>query len=298
MRIAVAFAFFAFLFLRAALPSEALEPTYKNEFHHSYGLSRSGSVTISDADGTVRVVGWRKNVVQLDAYECAPTQEELKSLTIVVNSAPSTLTVKTLFPRSSEGWSSWVRLLGGSTRCNQRPEVNYVIHVPDLAQVTLSSAAADLTVTGPIGSLRAHSASGDVSVTDVSGISVETQSGDVTLQGVRGVISVMTASGDTTFNDAKADITVHTSSGAVGLYRVSGKAAVNTASGDIIARAFAGIARINSASGDVSMTLVRAGDVALDANTVSGDLSCDVPRRAGGPIRVDTVSGDISVNWI
>lgn len=298
MRTAVAFAFFVFLFLRGTLPGEALGPTYKNEFHHSYGLSNGGAVTISDVEGTIRVIGWQRNVVQVDAYECAPTQEELKHLTIVVNNAPSALTVKTLFPQSNEGWSSWVRLLGVSTWCNQRPEVNYVVHAPDHAKVTLSSAAADLTVTGPIGSLRAHSASGDVSVTDVSGIDVETQSGDVSLQGVRGVISVTTASGDTTFNDAKADISVHTSSGAVGLYRVSGKAVVNTSSGDITARAFGGIARLSSASGEVSMTLIRTSNAALDASTVSGDVDSDVPRRVGAPIRVNTVSGDISVNWI
>ncbi len=298
MRTAVVFAFFAFILLSSAAASEAAGPTYREESHHSYALSGSGTVTINDVEGTIRVIGWNKNVAQVDAFKCAPTPDDLKNLTVVINSAPSSLKVNSIFPPSHEEWFSWTRLLGVSTRCNQGPEIDYVVHVPDHARVALTSASADSTVIGPIGSLRAGSASGNVSVTGASDITIETQSGDVTLSQVRGVMAVTTSSGETTFNDAKGDITVNAASGAVGLYRVSGKAVVNTSSGDITARSFGGLARLNSNSGDVSVTLVRGGNVTLSADTVSGDLSCDVPRRERAPIQVHTISGDIAVNWI
>ena len=298
MNVAVALAFSAFIVVTGVAAARAAGPTFKAEFHHSYPLSAAGTVTIDNARGSIRVIGWEKNVAQVDARECAPTAEALKNLTIVVNSMPAAMLVKTLFPPKDEGWFSWVRLLGVSTWCNQEPEVNYIVHIPRRARVTLTSASADISVTGPVGSLRVESASGDVSAADMGDIAVDTESGDVTLAQVRGVIVVTTTSGDTTFNDAQGDIKVNATSGVVGLYRVSGKAVVSTTSGDITARAFGGIARLNSVSGDVSMTLSRGAGVALSVSTMSGELSFDVPQHAGAPIQVHTISGDISVHFL
>lgn len=296
MKAAAALAFFAFIALTGVAAARAAGPTFKAEFHHSYQLSAAGTVTIDNPRGSIRVIGWEKDVARVDARECAPTAEALRNLTIIVNSTPAALSVKTLYPPEEEGWFSWVRLLGVSTWCDQKPEVNYTVHLPRRARVTLTSASADIAVAGPIGSLRLATASGDVSATDTGDVTVDTESGNVTLARVRGVVVVTTTSGDVEFNEAQGDIKVNATSGVVGLYRVSGKAVVSTTSGDITARAFAGIARLNSDSGDVSMTLNRGAGVALSVSTVSGELSCDVPQHVGAPIQVNTVSGDISVH--
>jgi hypothetical protein len=298
MKVFSACAACAFLVVSGAFAAQAAGPIYRAEFHHSYPLSSNGTFAINDVEGTIRIIGWEKNSAQLDAEKCAPTSDDLARLTISVDSKPDAVKVDTVFPPADQGWFSWTRLLGWSTYCNQRPEVNYVVHVPKHARVSLTSANADMTVVGPVGALRVDSASGDFSATDVGDATVDIQSGSVTFTRARGVLEVTTASGDVMFNDASGDVNVNSTSGEVQLYRVSGKAVVNTTSGDITARAFAGIARLSSTSGDVSMTLSRAANVALDASTISGEVSSDVPMHTKAPIVVRTTSGDITVHSI
>ena len=270
----------------------------RSEFHHLYPLSPTGSFAINDERGSIRIIGWERNAVQVDARECAPTADELRDLTISVASHPNAISVQTIYPPRSGGPFSWVRLLGWSTWCNERPEVDYIVHVPQRAALKLASVSADMTVTGPVGSLGVDTTSGDLSATDVRDVSTMSESGDVTITRGRGTFSDTTVSGDLLFNDAAGDITINSTSGEVRLYSVSGKAVVTTTSGDITARSFSGIARLDSTSGDVSLTLVRGKGIALSASTVSGDIHSDVPMRSGAPVDVRTISGDIVVRSI
>lgn len=295
MRFARAFVLGAIIGVCGATVARAAEAPARAEFHHSYPLSATGTLRIDDARGSIRVIGWDRNSAQVDAVECAPTAADLKSLTISVDSKPNAVNVQTVFPPISEGWLSWVRLLGWSTWCNERPEVDYIVHVPARARVALTGASADMSVAGPIGPLKVDTASGDLSATDVGDVTVNSQSGTVTLTRARGTFALTTTSGDVLFNEASGDVTVSSTSGEIRLFSVSGKAVVTTTSGDITARSFSGVARLSSTSGDVSMTLARRSGVALSAGTVSGEIQSDIPLRTRAPIDVRTISGDISV---
>ena len=135
--------------------------------------------------------------------------------------------------------------------------------------------------------INVKSASGDLTAREAGdGVSVQTASGDVDIDIVRGPVNVNSASGDVTIGEAYDNVNVSTVSG-------------DQDHGAVMR----GTVSAHSVSGDVSIGVRRGSKVFLDCNTVSGDtqseleLSGDVPTGDGPlvEIRAKTVSGDISI---
>ena len=144
-------------------------------------------------------------------------------------------------------------------------------------------------------------------------VTVETASGDVATDGLRGDQRVRTASGDVRFEAVSGDLAAETVSGDI-VVRIEGSAglAVKTVSGDVsIEGGRVERLRLTTTSGDVRLTsdLSRgphaiasvSGDVILLSNnalritavTLTGDLSTDLPHTSqGGPGRRSIVIGD------
>jgi hypothetical protein len=142
---------------------------------------------------------------------------------------------------------------------------------------------------------------------------VDTASGDVATDRLRGDQRIRTASGDVRLEAASGDLATETVSGDV-VVRIEGSAglAVKTVSGDVsIEGGRVERLRLTTTSGDVRLTsdLSRgphaiasvSGDVMLLSNnalritavTLTGDLSTDLPHTSqGGPGRRSIVIGD------
>ncbi len=298
MRIPAGFALGAFLSLYAAVQAQAASSPAQTEFHHAYPLTATGSVSVDNEAGSIKILSWGKNTVQVDAKACAPTSEDLNNLKIDVSNGSDSVRVKTTFPRLTHKTFSWNWLFDSSRVCEHDASVDYTIHVPNQARVTLSTASADIDVAGPIGSLSVSTASGDLNASAIANLSANAESGDMTLSQIGGLAKVTTASGDVTCNNCSGDFSVFTASGRVRLDHTRGKVQVTTTSGDIEARAFGGLAHLTSTSGDISVTLVRAAGMALSARTVTGDINSDVPLRSVAPVNLRTVSGDIEARFL
>jgi hypothetical protein len=286
----------ALILVSGVAAARAADSPARGEFHHTYPLASNGAISIDDDRGSVRVIAWDKNSVQIDATDCAPTQSALDHLTISVDSKRDSLDVHTVFPPTDTGLGSFWHLLGmHNGSCDDIAQVDYVIQVPAKARLDITTASADVEVDRVVGALRVQTSSGDVNAVSGGNATIGTTSGDLTVTRARGTFAITSTSGNVLFNDVSGDLTVDSTSGDVGLYRVSGKVVVVTTSGDITARSFSGLARLNSTSGDVSMTLVRGNGVAFSGSTQSGDIESDVPQRSNAPVMVHTMSGDISV---
>jgi hypothetical protein len=279
-----------------AKADSASAPSAANEAY-SYTLSPGGSVSLDDARGSIDVVAWDKNVVQIEADKCADNGADLDATRIEISTKSDEVNINTVFPQSSGNVFSWLTHLGHSKGCSA-PEVDYVVHLPHDARVTLRSASADIDVSGPLVQISAQSASGALSIKDVSTASVSSDSGDVSLEQAHGSLAVSTQSGSIVVNNASGDIVAKSESGDIGLYEFAGKSVVTTMSGDITLRSFTGVTRIVSMSGDVSMTIVHGKGMTVSAQTTSGDIYSDLPQQAHAPIEIHTVSGDISVRSI
>lgn len=116
----------------------------------------------------------------------------------------------------------------------------------------------------------------EVDMPHSAAVRLETVSGDVTADGLRGEQRYTTVSGDLFVSDG------------------GGSLRVNTVSGDVTVRADRPLSlRSDAVSGDLSLAAPRIDG--LRAHAVSGDVEVEGELALGGEFRAETVSGDVTV---
>jgi DUF4097 and DUF4098 domain-containing protein YvlB len=179
------------------------------------------------------------------------------------------------------------------------------IACPDGSSLKARAGSADVEATITLKDADIATASGDVSLRDVTGdLSVKTASGDVDAGDVGGRVSANSASGDISIRSADGDAHANTASGDVTIESANRDVRANSASGDLSFEAVSrGDVVVNSASGDVHIGIRRGSRAYLDCSTVSGDThsELDVSGESSGDgpmvnVKARTVSGDIRIS--
>lgn len=137
----------------------------REEFHKTYPIAAGGSVSVNNVNGTVKIVTWNRNEVDVTAVKTANTESGLKNCTIDVFATSNRVEVKTKYD------SSWFNKNGAS--------VEYTISVPkgtriDKAEtvngdVNISDTGAEVRASTVNGSVHAYGASGDLKISTVNG---------------------------------------------------------------------------------------------------------------------------------
>jgi hypothetical protein len=185
------------------------------------------------------------------------------------------------------------------------PSVGVRIHCPEDTDLDCATASADVAATGRLGKVELKTASGDIAVEQVTGLRVQSASGDVRAATVDGEARVQTVSGD---------VRLGTVTGPVSATLVSGDFAIEDAHTDLSAKTVSGDQRIDairegqisvqSVSGDVRVGVRRGTRLRIDANSTSGDVSSeldvkDTPSEGSSGtearLAAKTVSGDIEI---
>ena len=201
------------------------------------------------------------------------------------------------------------------------------VRVPCDTELEVLTASACVAAHGRYRTARVRSASGGISLDEITGsASVRTANGDVEVGIVGDLADIETASGDVRVGVTSAGGKIATASGQVDLGRAERPTRVHTASGDVrlkdalqgatiktasgdqrIDRAAAGDYVLQAVSGDIAVAVVPGSLVRFDAGSVSGRVASDIEvqsdRPVGGAsvdvvelsIQAKTVSGDISV---
>jgi DUF4097 and DUF4098 domain-containing protein YvlB len=244
----------------------------------------SGDVTVTAVDQPVAVVA-------VSPEDDSAASHEAVAQTIV-SFENNRLRVETP-PTPGGGWLSF-----------RRARVRVSLSLPVDSTLTTRLGSADLRTDGRLGTVNAHTGSGDVFVAETSGdLSAESGSGDVRCGRIGGLLRAHTASGDITANEVVGESVVDAASGDVALLTARGSLRAKTASGDIrIGALYGHDARIDAASGDVTVGVPAGTSVWLDLASLSGSTRNDLTPTGepeGGPalsLRVHTMSGDIRVH--
>ncbi len=196
--------------------------------------------------------------------------------------------------RDSEWWNSIFSLLNRRSRLE--------IYIPEAynKKLTVNTVSGDLDLAGDwtLSELRVKLTSGDISVAGPTfeTAHIETVSGDIQAEGVRGPHEILSTSGDIELSSAGGASTLQTVSGDVyGRYaEITADSKINTTSGDIEIELGGKMPNLlaKSTSGDVSFAWnkhelqdgrfqvdERDTEWLLELNSVSGDI--DVQRIAG-----------------
>lgn len=171
--------------------------------------------------------------------------------------------------------------------------VEYEITVPPNFGADVETWAGDIEVEGPVRTLRAVTAGGNIQAGDVGGETlVKTMGGSITLGNSAGPVQAQTAGGDIQVGDVRGSATLETRGGEIVAGRVEGPVRAITAGGDI---------QITGASGDVfaqtaggGITVGEAGG-RVQAETAGGRIYV---RSAAGGVEAQTAGGEIALEQI
>lgn len=187
----------------------------------------------------------------------------------------------------------------------REPLVKVEVRVPHDSSLAFTTASADVRGDGRFAEVRGKTASGDVTVGDADTVRIESASGDLRIDEVRGAGGLKSASGDIKLGHVAGPLDASVVSGDLQVAAIDNGATVQAVSGDIDLTAVAqGDVEVRSVSGDVSVGVRQGARVRVDVSTVSGHLRSEVELDAvpgegdDGPlvsVSGRTVSGDLRI---
>src|SRR5581483_980721 len=230
------------------------------EFHQRYDLTPGAIVSVRNISGRITIKGWRNNYADVYAIKRSRrgSADELSRVHIDVTNSPSRLDIRTTYDRG-----------------RGNVEVEYTISVP--MSVNLDSA---------------HSTSGDVSVTEISGYAIAgSTSGAIEVRDIGDYAKAESTSGDIEVSGIKGNITASSTSGNVHV-RDGGASRIGSNSGDLTISNINGSADIHTHSGEVSAGQIRGN---FTAGTSSGNIRAD---DVTGNVRLESISGEVTAQKV
>jgi DUF4097 and DUF4098 domain-containing protein YvlB len=275
----------------------------QQDFHYSYALQPGGHLDVETRNGSVSIVGWDRNSIDVSGTKYAPDDTALKDVHIKVDVAGNSASITTESPRGDWGHYG----------------ANYTIHLPSNTTVS-----------------RAKSTNGAVTAEDLSaGGSLISTNGRISLQRDAGNFDVRTTNGSIDFGDCSGLERAETTNGSVHAILKTGAFDVRTTNGSIDLTVsnpqrdqelrasttngrihvaldqFAGNPiRVETTHGGITLRLPHDTDARLDARTSLSRVSSEIPITTeesekhtlrgqlgkGGPmISVATTTGPIQI---
>jgi hypothetical protein len=280
---------------------QALAETPINLRHDASGKAH---VSISNVAGTVSVIGWDRNEVQVSGQLGDGTKP------LMITGSNDDLSIK-IEPQGGSGLLNW------SSDRKMSPST-LELHVPKAASLDISVVSAPLVVDGlDGGAITVSSVSGRARISaHTPSLKVDSVSGNIELAGHADAASLQTVSGDILAPTLGSDVRLETISGHIqadgGPWK---KLTLSTVSGDAQLTgsiAVDGNLGIDSMSGNVQLQLPSTISGTLHASSFSGDLRSDfgTPEKAehgpgssldvhlgsgSGKINIETFSGDLRI---
>ncbi len=230
---------------------------FAEDIKQTVDASADGRVDVSNIAGSVTVVGWDRNAVEVTGTLGRNVEK------LVVKRDGRRVKIKVKVPqRGGRGIDSKLR-----------------IRVPQGSSLDIGTVSADIDVSMIAGEQNLHTVSGDMSVEHAGAdVSAESVSGDVAVSG----------------SNAEGELRVASVSGNVSLSRVSGDIEIESVSGDVsVDEGIFARARLESVSGDIEFRGKLHEDGKLRIETVNGDVDMDFDAEVSAEFNLDTFNGKI-----
>jgi len=217
-----------------------------------------GLVRIKNARGDVKIVGWHKNLIEVEGS----LDDLAKKLVFRVDGNKAVIEVK--MPRRNVNWGDGSEL---------------EIRVPAGSRIDASGVSSEFEVYGILGGVR-----------------IKTVSGDAKVKNLSGRIIIGSVSGDISIDETSGDLRISTISGKVDVDEHIGDVFVESISGDMdMELAQVSALRAQSVSGEIDINIDSIVQAGLDIGTVSGDVNLDLPRDLNARIVLSVgMGGDIN----
>jgi hypothetical protein len=239
---------------------------YREDFHFSYPLSAGGHIDLDGFNGAVEIIGWDKDVVEIDGTKYASSKERMEQIKVDISPSADSVSIRTVRPFDRFGNAG----------------VKYSLHVPK--RVELSNI---VTSNGPM------------RVENIEGRSrLKTSNGTIRATALHGSLDAQTSNGGVDLSDVTGDTSIRTSNGSVHADVKKGNFEAHTSNGSITARlleADSRPVRLESSNGHIELTMDAAREV--HADTSNSSITVRMPGSIGASVRAHTSNASISSDF-
>lgn len=257
---------------------------FTENFSYNYPLKSGGRVSIETMNGSVEVIGWDKESVEITGTKFASTEDLLRALKIDIQQSANAISIRTVRPSGSRGG------LGAK----------YRLRVPHRIEIE-----------------RLNSSNGHVEARDIEGPArIRTSNAGVRIANTKGQLEVETSNGSIEVNDHTGAITGQTSNARVTVDLNNPEQGrpirLQSSNGGINLklRSFNGNSvRLSTSNASINLSLPDGAGAQLRASTSNGRISSDLPvdgtiakshadgriGSGGPPVELTTSNGSISL---
>ncbi|MFL6211504.1 MAG: DUF4097 family beta strand repeat-containing protein [Pyrinomonadaceae bacterium] len=148
-----------------ALAQRDTRDLLRDEMHQSYKLSSDGRIMLNNINGNVRIQGWERDEVRLDAVKSAYTRKRLDEANIEVRAGTDSVEIRTRYPDESQTFTD-----EAPRKYDNPATVEYTLNVPRNARLeSIELINGSLDLTGLAGEVHASSINGKLSAQGLSG---------------------------------------------------------------------------------------------------------------------------------
>jgi hypothetical protein len=243
---------------------------YKEEFSYDYKLAPGGRVFLENFNGSVEVLGWEKDAVQVTGTKYASREEVMKRVKIEVVSEPSSIRIRTIRPMET------------SCNCGAR----YVLRVP-------SKAVLD-RIESSNGSIRAEGF-------ETGPTRLKTSNGSIRTWNLKGDLEATTSNSSIEVGSFKGSAILKTSNGRIKAEGVEGNFDATTSNSSIdasVTQLEAGKPlKLRSSNGSINLALDKWNNNEISATTSNSSVNLRLPAGINAEIKARTSNGSITSDF-
>jgi DUF4097 and DUF4098 domain-containing protein YvlB len=228
-------------------------PALAGAFQKTIPVTGKADITVGTKSGDVKIVGWKKNQVKVEADDDIDKSILVDGDTIRIGA-------------NEDG------------KITRHISADMIVHVPAGSSLNVIAISGDLSVQNASGRFKLKTISGDVSVRACSGhLSVNSTSGDIKLENLNDDLSFVGVSGDVVGSKIKGRLLEgKTVSGDITLKNIE-----------------ASQLRLKTVSGEVTVGAKFAADGSVKIKTLSGGIDLLLPPDAGFDVSARSRSGSV-----
>lgn len=239
---------------------------FREDFQYSYDLKPGGRVSVDTFNGSIEILSWEKNTVQITGTKYAAREEDLKDMKIETKADAGSVQIRTVRPLSRRG----------------NMGAKYFLRVPQRVELD-----------------TIHSSNGTIRVEDIDGNArLDTSNATIRMRKVHGRVDAKTSNGAIEGDDLVGEAVLRTSNGAIRMSRVQGGVEATTSNGSIqvaVSKPKPGQPlRFESSNGSLDLVIAELANNEVRASTNNSSITLRVPASIKALLRASTSNSSIT----
>ncbi|HNY40698.1 MAG TPA: DUF4097 family beta strand repeat-containing protein [Bryobacteraceae bacterium] len=242
---------------------------YKEDFSYTYKLDPGGRLFLESFNGSVEILGWDKDSVEVTGTKYAARKENMENLKIDAVSEPNYLRLRAIRP------------VERNCNCGAK----FVLRVPK--KITIDR------IETSNGSIRAEGTSGPARL--------KTSNGSMRLWGMTGDVEATTSNGSIEVTEFSGAAILKTSNARIRAEGIRGNFAAETSNGSIdvnIEELDAGRSlKLDTSNSTISLNMAKYNSNPVIADTSNGSINVRLPAAVNAEVRASTSNGSITSDF-